>query len=172
MLATQGHEGQPATDDVQHQHDGVCHMPGEPGLARAIAARDAVVFDYGEPDRGDGYPVPGTDWSSGMHRRGKRGQERWTDLVERGATLIPILCGECGSDIDGAGGQFASGMGAGVGGVPRDVWDPPFLQLVLWADGRRSTQRGAGPGRGCGRITINEHTTQPKAAFLDAAFFF
>ena len=34
VLAAEEREVQPAADGIQHQHDGVCHLPGEPDLPR------------------------------------------------------------------------------------------------------------------------------------------
>ena len=83
---------------------------------------------------GDSDLVPGTDRSSRGNRGSQRRQGGRADLVERCASGVPVLRGQRGSHHDGAGHEFAPGLGTRTRGVPSDVRDPSLVPLVFRTD--------------------------------------
>src|SRR5260370_19535233 len=91
MLAAEEREVQCATNGIQRQHDGACRLHGEPDVPRRMAAWDAMELQHPGTGSGDSYAVPGTDRSGRCDRGPERGEGGRTDLVELGASLVPVL---------------------------------------------------------------------------------
>ncbi len=149
VLAAEGCKVQPAANDVQSQHDGICHFTGQPHLPCLLAPSDAVEFYQSGIRAGDGHLVLGTDGAGGRHCRGQRGKIGGNRVVEHGSPLVPVLCSECRSHLNGPGDEFAPWLGTGARRIPGDVRNPPVLSIVLRTDGTvpasgRSGQSGRG----------------------------
>ena len=175
MLAAQGCEVQPAADGVQHEHDGVCQLPREPDVPCAVVAWSSAWFHNPRTGAGNSDSVPGTDRSGGCDRSRERGQSGWADLVEPGATLVPVLRRQRGSHHDGSGSQFAHGLGPGSRGIPDHVRDPPLLPHLLQRARRNAASADSGSSgerRGINdQLKMNGGKVASAAEPHDATFF-
>ena len=129
-------------------------------------------FEHAGTGARDRYPVPGTDCSGGRHRGAERRKSGWSDLVEPGSTFIPLLRCQRRSDLDGAGREFAPGMGTGACGLPGDVRDSPLVSAVLQpARGSFATARHGPSGRS-GSLETTQTMESGGMRHAHATFFF
>src|SRR6266567_2384275 len=119
-----------------------------------MAAWYAMELQHPGTGSGDSYAVPGTDRSGRCDRGPERGEGGRTDLVEPGASLVPVLRGRRGSHHHGPVGQLSHGLGTGARGIPGHVRSPPLLPVVLWPNGGKPTPGSYGPSRCGGSVRI------------------
>src|SRR5208282_4510216 len=118
----------------------------------SLSAAEAVVVQHAGIGAGNRHLVPGADGSGSWHRRSQRRESGRADLVEPGSSLVPLLCGQCGRNLDAAGSGLSPGLGIGAGGVPGDVRNSPLLPSVLREDGGNAAGSGSRSGRRGGRV--------------------
>jgi hypothetical protein len=173
MLAPEKREIQPAADGVQPQHDGICEFTGEPHVPCSVARQIAPPGKCSWIGAGDGHSVSGTDGSGGWYRRSQRGKSGGARMVELGSPCVPLLRGQRRRNLDGPGDEFAPGLGIGTRGIPRDVWNPPLLSSLLWAD-RRNTAvgRSGKSGRSGSVVSISEREDEVACARIAHVTFF
>jgi hypothetical protein len=141
MLATEERKVQPATNDLQPEHDDVCHRArkfvGAGTLARCnwIRAANTALGCFRRSSI-----VPGANGAGGTHCCPDRGQAVYKALERTCAAIVSLLRAQRRRDLDGSGFRQPCRLGTHTCRVPGDVRNSPLVSHVFQPNDRKYAQ--------------------------------